>query len=202
MNVSSLTSIPERQSHLFKIMTSQKFLQMQGLSNEVPFFIFPYRPQEQTEIVKMTKSLSRKLAEKGIRVREANLYDLAIGLIKEAGIFEAIIQNENSFSKKELFEDLQGVLDPERYIAPKIAEIINKYPVDILFITGVGEVYPYIRSHNILNNLQRFATEHPTVLWFPGEYTYSPESGSALRLFGELSDNRYYRAFNILEYKI
>lgn len=175
---------------------------MQGLSNEVPFFIFPYRPQEQTEIVKMTKSLSRKLAEKGIRVREANLYDLAIGLIKEAGIFEAIIQNENSFSKKELFEDLQGVLDPERYIAPKIAEIINKYPVDILFITGVGEVYPYIRSHNILNNLQRFATEHPTVLWFPGEYTYSPESGSALRLFGELSDNRYYRAFNILEYKI
>lgn len=198
----SLTSIPERQNHLFEIMTSQKFLQMQGLSNEVPFFIFPYRPQEQTEIVKMTRSLFNQLQKKGVRVKEANLYDLAIGLLKKAGIFETIIHNESSFSKDELFEDLQGVLDPESYLVPEIASLLDKSFVDVLFITGVGEVYPYIRSHNILNNLQRFATTHPTVLWFPGEYTYSPDSGSSLRLFGELSDNRYYRAFNILEYKI
>ena len=30
---------------------------------------------------------------------------------------------------------------------------------DVMFITGVGEVFPYIRSHNVLNNLQSTAKD-------------------------------------------
>jgi hypothetical protein len=68
---------------------------------------------------------------------------------------------------------------------------------DVLFLTGVGEVYPFIRSHTVLNNLQRVAKDRPTVLFFPGEYSYSPEEGASLDLFGRLRGDRYYRAFNI-----
>jgi len=70
------------------------------------------------------------------------------------------------------------------------------------FITGVGEVFPYIRSHNVLNNLQSVAKTHPTVMFFPGEYIHSDDIGSALELFGCLEDDRYYRAFNIYDYQI
>jgi hypothetical protein len=67
----------------------------------------------------------------------------------------------------------------------------------VLFLSGVGEVFPYIRSHNVLNNLQSTAKEKPTVLFFPGSYTFTQISGSSLDLFGRLRDDRYYRAFNI-----
>jgi hypothetical protein len=68
-------------------------------------------------------------------------------------------------------------------------------------INGVGEVYPYIRPHNVLNNLQRVAKDQPTVLFFPGAYTHSLEKGTSLDLFGRLHDDKYYRAFNIYDYQ-
>lgn len=200
----SKQSISVRQKHLLEIMSSQKFLEMKGLNNEVPFFIFPYSPQEQTEIEIMANNLVKQLSYKGIRVHNIDLYELSISILKNAGIFNIILENEPRLSKNQLLEDLQGALDPQNYLVPAIIDRIETTTplLDILFLTGVGKVYPYIRSHNILNNLQRFLTDHPTVLWFPGEYTYSPSTGSALKLFGVLSDNRYYRAFNLLDYKI
>jgi hypothetical protein len=73
---------------------------------------------------------------------------------------------------------------------------------DILFLTGVGEVFPYIRSHNVLNNLQSVADSKPTVIFFPGSYQHSLESGASLVLFGKLQDDKYYRAFKISDYEI
>ncbi len=70
---------------------------------------------------------------------------------------------------------------------------------DVMFITGVGEVFPYIRSHNVLNNLQSTAQDRPTVMFFPGTYTQSLETGASLDLFGVLHDDKYYRAFNIFD---
>ena len=52
-------------------------------------------------------------------------------------------------------------------IATKLAD----NDLDVLFLAGVGEVFPYIRSHNVLNNLQSTAKEKRTVLFFPGAYT-------------------------------
>lgn len=175
---------------------------MQGLNNEIPFFIFPYKPQEQVEIEKMGKQLINKLAESGITVLKVNLYDLAIEIMKKKGIWDIFVSQEEEFSKQELLEDLQGSLSPENNIIPAIEQKVRESQFDILFITGVGEVFPYIRSHTILNNLQSKVKDRPTLMWFPGEYTYNDKDGSSLDLFGLLHDDRYYRAFNILEYQL
>lgn len=188
--------------HLLKVLSSERFLKMQGLNNEIPFFIFPYKPQEQVEIEKMGKQLINKLAESGITVLKVNLYDLAIEIMKKKGIWDIFINQEEEFSKQELLEDLQGSLSPENNIIPSIELKVKESQFDILFITGVGEVFPYIRSHTILNNLQSKVKDRPTLMWFPGEYTYDDKDGSSLDLFGILHDDRYYRAFNILEYQL
>jgi hypothetical protein len=73
---------------------------------------------------------------------------------------------------------------------------------DVMFITGVGEVFPYIRSHNVLNNLQSAAKDKPTVMFFPGKYTHSLEGGASLDLFNIHQNDKYYRAFNIYHYEI
>ena len=195
-------NIAIRSDHLYKVMSSQRFLQMQGLNNEIPFFIFPFKPKEQDEIEKMGKALIKKLELKGVRILKINLYDLSLDLLKQRKILNQFIENEESYSKRDLLDDLQGVLDTSKYLVPEISKRMSEKVFDILFITGVGEVFPYIRSHNLLNNLQSVATDHPTVLWFPGEYTFTPEGRSSLKLFGCLPDNAYYRAFNILDYQV
>ncbi len=195
-------NIATRSEHLFKVMSSQQFLQMQGLNNEIPFFIFPFKPQEQNDIEKMGRALIKKLELKGVRTLKVNLYDLSLEMLKRRKILDQIIREEETYSKRELLDDLEGILDTSKYLVPEIARRMSERVFDILFITGVGEVFPYIRSHNLLNNLQSVAKDQPLVLWFPGEYTFTPEGRSSLKLFSCLPDNAYYRAFNILDYQV
>jgi len=195
--------IRDRYNHLLKSISSDRFLKMEGLGNEVPFFICPFKAQEFQEMSQMYKSLVKALkSKKGVRVLKINLYNLTIDLIKERGVWERILETEQTISKQELKELLQGILDPEAHIIPAIKQKMDEQDFDVLFITGVGEVFPYIRSHTILNNLQSTAKEKPTIMFFPGEYTFSHEDGSSLDLFGLLHDDKYYRAFNIYEYQV
>lgn len=189
--------ISERFQHLLQIIASQRFLQKQGLGNEVPFFICPFDPKETVAMQKMAHQLANRLGQQGVRVLEIDLYDLCIELLQARGIWERLGQVEESVSKDQFKELLQGVLDPESHLVPAIAAKMGQQAFDVLFITGVGEVFPYIRSHNVLNNLQSTAKEQPTLLFFPGKYTQSLETGASLDLFGLLHDDKYYRAFNI-----
>lgn len=194
--------IHERFTHLLKLISSERFLQMQGLNNEIPFFICPFAPKETREMADTEKQLVQKLAQKGIQVLKINLYDLSIALLQARDIWDRALQIEPSVTKAQFKELLQGVLDPENHLIPAIAKKMQARPFDVLFISGVGEVFPYIRSHNVLNNLQSTAKEQPTVLFFPGKYTHSAESGASLDLFGRLHDDRYYRAFNIYDIEV
>lgn len=194
--------IQERFQHLLTLISSDRFLKRQGLGNEVPFFICPFKPQEAVEMGRMQKQLINRLAQGGVRILEINLYDISIELLHRRGIWEQLLEMESRVTKDEIKELLQGVLDPERHIVPEIAERMQKTEFDVMFITGVGEVFPYIRSHNVLNNLQSTAKDKPTVMFFPGAYTHSLEKGASLDLFARLHDDKYYRAFNIFHCEI
>ena len=91
------------------------------------------------------------------------------------------------------------MLDPGQHLAPAIAAELAESDARIIFLTGIGEVFPYIRSHNVLNNLQSVVTGRPMLVFFPGRYEQSATLGSSLVLFGRLKDDQYYRAKNILE---
>ncbi len=194
--------INEKFQHLLQVISNKRFLQMQGLGKEVPFFICPYEISEDNQMRTVTEKLKKNLDKKGIRVLEVNLYDLSVAILKDRGIWDQIIEQEHTWEKEDLLELLQGPLDPETYLVPAIAEEMQKNEFDVLFLTGVGEVFPYIRSHNLLNNLQSTAKEKPTLLFFPGEYNHSLESGASLNLFNKLPNDKYYRAFNILQYEV
>lgn len=189
--------VQERFQHLFAVMSGQRFLKKQGLGNEVPFFICPYKPEEAVEMQRLQRQLVNRLAQAGITVLEIDLYDLSVALLKARDIWDQVLEIEASVSKEELKELLQGVLDPETHLVPAIARKLDETDFDVLFISGVGEVFPYIRSHNVLNNLQSTAKDKPTVMFFPGAYTHSLAAGASLDLFGRLHDDKYYRAFNI-----
>ncbi|QDZ16981.1 DUF1788 domain-containing protein [Humibacter ginsenosidimutans] len=173
---------------------------MEGLSNEIPFFIYPYPPEKALDVTKAKKRIKTRLAtEKGIQVREVNLYDLSVEILKERGDWDEVLEIEPTVDKSEFTEVLRSMLNPQQHLAPAIAAKIADGGFDILFLTGIGEVFPYIRSHNVLNNLQSVVTGKPMVMFFPGRYEQSDTLGSSLVLFGRLKDDQYYRAKNILE---
>lgn len=193
----SAMSMQNRFQHLFDVISGERFLEKQGLGNEVPFFICPYKAEEAVEMDRLQQKLVNRLEQSGVKVLGVNLYDMSIDILKREGDFEWILENEEKTSKEKLKEELQSLLDVQDVLIPEFASLIQNNPHDVLFISGVGEVFPYIRSHNILNNLQSTAKEKPTLMFFPGEYTQSIESGASLDLFGRLHDDKYYRAFNI-----
>lgn len=203
-----------RFQHLVSVISGQRFLEMRGLNNDLPFYICEYRAVEAYEIQRMQGQLINTLASqsveclggRGVKVLEINLYDLCIDLLKaregnspEVSLWDQILTVEMDVDKDSLLEVLQNVLGVEDYLIPAVAERLSSEEFDVLFLSGIGEVFPYIRSHNVLNNLQSTAKLKPTVMFFPGEYRYSLELGASLELFGLLHDDKYYRAFNIFD---
>jgi len=191
--------LSKQEEHVFSVLSGKRFLRMEGLSNEVPFFIYPYAPEDALEVARSKKRIKNRLSQKGISVREVNLYDLSVEILKERGVWRRVLEIEPEQDKDDFRELLQGMLDPQLHIAPAIHAKIEDGSFDILFLTGIGEVFPYIRSHNVLNNLQSVVTGKPMLMFFPGRYEQSETLGSSLVLFGRLKDDQYYRAKNILE---
>ena len=200
--MSDVMTPKERSEHLFSVVTSERFLTKQGLGNEVPFFICPYPAQEGLSIVEDRRALVTRIEHAGVKVLDLSLYDLAFDILRDRGILDEILNIEAETDKGEIKELLQSVLDPQAHLIPRIGDAIAATPHDVIFLSGVGEVYPYIRSHNVLNNLQSTAKDRPTVLFFPGSYTHALATGASLDLFGRLHDDKYYRAFNILNYEV
>ena len=66
-------------------------------------------------------------------------------------------------------------------------------PGDVLMLTGIGEVFPFMRIHSLLEALQPECSDIPILVFYPGKY-----DGRFVRLFDRLDPNPYYRAFSIV----
>ncbi|KON48502.1 DUF1788 domain-containing protein [Mariprofundus ferrooxydans] len=196
------TGSPEDFQHLLGLISSQRFLNKQGLGNEVPFFICPCDPKSAVAIERLVKQLSNQLETKGVHVLEVNLYDISLALLKKSGDLDWYLEHEQEMTKSALKDELQSILDTHEALIPAIVDKMEGKAFDVMFLTGVGEVFPYIRSHNVLNNLQSKAKDKPTVMFFSGAYTHSVEKGASLDLFARLRDDKYYRAFNIFDCEV
>lgn len=192
-----MNNIAESFTHLFKAISTKDFLEMKSLGGEIPFFIAPHEAKDQVAVDQAIKGLKNKLGNKGVTVLEINLYDLAMDIVKQELGEGEIFELEKEMDKDEFKEALQSILDINQVLMPAIKKLIDNNPAKVYFLTGIGLVFPFIRSHNILNNLQNVAKNAPTVAFFPGKY-----NGYSLELFGLLKDDNYYRAFNIDNYKL
>ena len=69
----------------------------------------------------------------------------------------------------------------------------GEFARDVLMLTGVGDVFPFMRVHTLLEALQPYFSDIPILVIYPGEF-----DGHYLTLFGKLKANDYYRAFNTI----
>ena len=193
-------ALAQHEDHLFRVLSSERFLNMEGLGNEVAHFIYDYDPAWALEVAQAKKRIKTKLdTVRGIRVLEINLYDLCVELLKARNVWDRVLAIEPTMDKPDFLRLLQNMLDPQMHLAPAIKERIAGGEFDILFLTGIGEVFPFVRSHTVLNNLQTVVSRKPMLMFFPGRYEVSATQGSTLVLFGQLKDDSFYRAKRILD---
>ena len=178
--------------HIFKVVSTDSFLKKESLGGEIPFFIAAYDAKQEIAVYDSIKRLMKKLDTMGIPVLEIHLYDIVCEILKEKGGMERMFRAEKARSKEKFLRALQSSLNIHEILMPRINDLIQASNAKLYFLTGIGLVFPYIRSHNVLNNLQNVAKESPTVAFFPGAY-----DGHSLNLFGLFKDDNYYRAFNI-----
>ena len=187
-----MSNLTHKFEHLFNVISSSNFLNKESLGGEIPFFISSYKAEEEIACREEIRLLKKKLENQGVPILELNLYDLACEILEAKGGMEQMFKVEKSKSKDKFLSALQSSLNMHQVLMPLIKQKIESNNAKVYFLTGIGLVFPFIRSHNVLNNLQNIAKEAPTVAFFPGDY-----NGHTLNLFGLLKDDNYYRAFNM-----
>lgn len=168
----------------------------QNLGGELPLYIQPIPVSKQTELNAQAKRLVSRLSKLGKNAIVIDLYEMSMELLEEEGVLQTILEEEKELDQDAISSTLDSILDIKEVIIPRISSIISENNPDFVFIIGVGRVYPFIRSHGILNNIEELANNCNLILFFPGEY-----NNLQLSLFGTISDENYYRGHNLNDIK-
>lgn len=203
MSATKLADLTER---LFAIFRHRSFLDMQGLANEVPIFVQTYAPSDEDKMRDETGHLVARLRAVGVGAQRLDLFDLVLDELEESGLLAPLVEDEKTFDKQDLFETLVNYSSPRTHLVPRLAKHMAAEGTQLTFITGSGRVFPFLRTHTILESLQPQMVGHPVVIFFPGEYVQELGGGSSLRLFGSIPSptivNPYYRAINLDTYRL
>lgn len=185
---------------IVNLLNQESFLQKNLSTNDLPYYICPYDIKEYLYVCGAVDSIERRLNTLGKTVLCIDLYDVIIDILQSNGYFEQVLDMEPTFSKDDFAESMKGIFDMETEIIPYLKNKIDNSQFDILFIKGLGKVYPLIRAHSLLNNLPSAIVNRTTIIFFPGEYVQAVDGGSNLCIFNtrDTNSDRYYRAFNLI----
>ncbi len=177
-------------------ISDEDFLANRGVANEVRYYVFDYEPCDELimrEKIKALKKQNNPDAD-GFQIVEYDLYEIVIGILEEKGYLDKCIKFEDAKGMEYVYTAVSKMLrltNDDNLIVNKIVAETPDHAV--AFLTGVGKVFPFVRSHNVLNNLHQVLDKVPVVMFYPGQW-----NGQSLSLFGTINDGNYYRAFPLI----
>lgn len=188
-------SLEDRLNQILPRITSRDFLDSKGLGNEIGFWIFDYPPEREVDVRDfltgtVLPALPRQIPP--VRAATVNLLHLVTEILEERKLLDKTFEMQAGKGDDATLVALRSVLKEDR-LAQKIASQFDVPNLDLLILTGVGAVYPMLRTHTLLSALHPIMGNTPLLMFFPGRY-----DGHTLRLFNTLSEDHYYRAFRLV----
>lgn len=180
----------ERLNQIKTRLASPELLSNSGLGNEIGFYIFDYPPDQELAV---RSHLEKILPDIGRKIAVVNLFELVVNYFRKRKILDSAVEAQVKKGDAEILRVLRGALDEEKRIAPEFFAAARPQEHDLVIMTGVGNVYPLLRTHRLINCLHPLMQDTPLVVFYPGNY-----NGQTLSLFGELKDENYYRAFRLV----
>lgn len=187
-----MSSLNERLDQLRLKVQEPAFLEGKGLSNEVNIRIFRYDAEEEMAVRHFTSQIITDQTM-ACHLIECNLYQIFLEICEDLDIMDSIVEMEAEDGSDFVLEQLHAAAGEDEFIAKmkeKVGETIRGR--DAIILTGVGDVFPFMRVHKMLEAMQPYFAI-PILVMYPGTF-----DGSALKLFDRLTPNSYYRAFNEL----
>lgn len=188
-------SLEERLNQILPRITSRDFLDSKGLGNEIGFWIFDYPPDREMDVRDfLSGTVVPALVKQTptIRCAVVDLLALVTDLLEERKLLDKAIAMQQAKGNDGALAALRSVLKEDK-LAQKIATQHDIPALDLLVLTGVGAVYPLLRTHTLLSALHPIMGNTPLLMFFPGRY-----DGHSLRLFNILAEDHYYRAFRLV----
>ena len=190
-----ILSFDERLNQILPRVTSRDFLDSKGLGNEIGFWIFDYPPDRELGMRSflygtVLPAIAKQLP--ALRAETIDLLQLVTGLLEERKLLVKTMDMQLRNGDDSTLAALRSVLKEDK-IAQKIASQHDISNLDLLILTGVGSVYPMLRTHTLLSALHPIMGNTPLLMFFPGRY-----DGHSLRLFNSLAEDHYYRAFRLV----
>lgn len=184
-----MSDLKERLDYVKKAIQENDFLDGKGLSNEVNIRIFCYDPKEEMTVRHFTEQLKNETLK--CNVIEYDLYDVFLSIPQISRIIDRIPKMEEKKGTEHLLEKLQNMCDAKTFAATMQYEPHKKG--DVIVLTGVGKVFPFMRVHSLLEAMQPLFNDVPVLVFYPGSF-----DGHYVKLFNKLKPNEYYRAFSSL----
>ena len=185
-----MSDVNERLDLLRELIQSREFLEGKGLSNEVNIRIFCYDPKDEMAVRHFTEKLMTDHSLSCYLI-EYNLYKVFLSICDDKRITERIPSQEEKKGKQFILEQMMRMANNTAFIGKMQYE--PHEPGDVILITGVGEAFPFIRVHSLLDAMQPHFSDIPILVMYPGTF-----DGRYVKLFDKLKPNPYYRAFNIV----
>lgn len=183
-------NIKERLDNLRDLIQEPDFLEGKGLSNEVNIRIFCYEASDEMVIrhfmnqIKTDQSLN-------CHVIEYDLFQTLLAICDDKRITKSIPRMEEKKGKDYLLTQMHSIVTESAFIDKMQYSPHEKG--DVLLLTGIGEVFPFMRVHILLEAMQAHFSDIPILVMYPGMF-----DGHHLKLFDKLQPNDYYRAFNVI----
>jgi len=189
---------PDTFERLFDKCREPAFLNSENIGNEIPFYIIPYQPEEEKDVAKQIGLVVKRLKEANINVLRLDLFVLCIDLLKEQELLEDVFVLEKEEDPAFFLDAFDSALN-DVIVTDAIQERIKEAGPDVVFIEGIGKIYPFKKIHPLINSMHSKTEGKPIVFFYPGMY-----DGNAFQLFGlrdgnggELFKSNYYRAYNL-----
>ncbi len=188
-------TLEERLNQILPRITSRDFLDSKGLGNEIGFWVFDYPPERELDVRDFFNStVLPALGKKNpvFNVATVDLLQLVKGLLEDRKLLDKTLEMQKNKGDDSTLAALRSVLKEDK-LAQKIASQFQIDTFDLMILTGVGAVYPMLRTHTLLSALHPIMGTTPLLMFFPGRY-----DGHSLRLFNTLTEDHYYRAFRLV----
>ena len=191
--------LAERLDAIRERLDNDDFLNNRGLGNEIGFYIFDYPPQFELMVRDYLALLGGRMAKLGHRFVHLNLFDEMLAMLQERKLLDKAFELEKKKGIDELAKALKGPLEQGR-VAQHLVKKMDPSAQEFVLLSGLGQCWPLLRGHSLLNALHAHMGETPLVLFYPGRY-----NGLELYPFdldtAEVAPANYYRAFQLVPQK-
>src|SRR5690606_15412670 len=102
-----------------------------------------------------------------LRTAHVDLLRLVVDHLRNRNLLEKTFELQKQKGDAFILKQLEKILHPEK-LAPVFAENVRPEEQNLVLVTGIGSVWPMLRTHTLLNNLHPVIGRTPVVVFYPG----------------------------------